>query len=59
MNTTSVTGPRLCPPPNPDPDPPTRFQVPPGAVDTHAHAAGETFGPSAATLRRRRRRRTI
>jgi 2-pyrone-4,6-dicarboxylate lactonase len=45
MNTTSVTGPRLCPPPNPHPHPPTRFQVPPGAVDTHAHVVGESFVP--------------
>jgi predicted TIM-barrel fold metal-dependent hydrolase len=29
-----------CPPPDPDPHGPTRFAVPPGAVDTHAHVIG-------------------
>jgi len=29
-----------CPPPDPHPHGPTRFAVPPGAVDTHAHVIG-------------------
>lgn len=29
-----------CPPPDPDPHGPTRFRVPPGAVDAHAHVIG-------------------
>ena len=29
-----------CPPPDPHPRGPTRFAVPPGAVDTHAHVIG-------------------
>jgi 2-pyrone-4,6-dicarboxylate lactonase len=35
------TGPApACPPPDPRPHGPTRFRVPPGAVDTHAHVIG-------------------
>lgn len=30
-------------PPDPNPRPPTRFRVPSGAVDTHAHVVGEHF----------------
>jgi predicted TIM-barrel fold metal-dependent hydrolase len=30
----------LCPGPDPDPGPPTRFKVPAGAVDCHAHIIG-------------------
>jgi predicted TIM-barrel fold metal-dependent hydrolase len=33
----------LCPPPDPSPHPPTRFTVPAGAVDTHAHVIGDAF----------------
>jgi 2-pyrone-4,6-dicarboxylate lactonase len=32
--------PPACPPPDPNPHGPTRFKVPPGAVDTHAHVIG-------------------
>ena len=32
--------PPACPPPDPRPHGPTRFTVPPGAVDTHAHVIG-------------------
>src|SRR4051794_7576641 len=32
--------PPLCPPPDPNPHGPTRFKVPPGAVDAHAHVIG-------------------
>ena len=45
MNATIDTVPRLCPPPHPHPHPPTRFRVPLGAVDTHAHVVGESFVP--------------
>ena len=31
------------PGPDPEPRPPVRFTVPPGAVDTHAHVVGDTF----------------
>lgn len=31
----------LCPPPDPAPHAPSRFVLPPGAVDTHAHLVGE------------------
>ena len=31
---------RDCPPPDPHPGGPTRYAVPPGAVDTHAHVIG-------------------
>lgn len=31
---------RACPGPDPDPTGPTRFAVPPGAIDTHAHVIG-------------------
>ncbi len=34
------TDPPACPGPAPDPHPPTRFRVPAGAVDTHAHVIG-------------------
>lgn len=30
----------LCAPPDPQPRPPSRFALPPGAVDTHAHIIG-------------------
>lgn len=33
----------LCPGPDPDPHPPTRFQLPHGAVDTHSHVIGTGF----------------
>jgi 2-pyrone-4,6-dicarboxylate lactonase len=33
----------ICPGPDPQPRPPTRFQVPVGAVDTHAHVIGDSF----------------
>jgi len=33
--------PRLSPPPDPYERPPTRFAVPPGAVDAHAHLVGD------------------
>ena len=33
----------LCPGPDPEPHPPTRFRLPPGAVDTHAHVIGTDF----------------
>ncbi|MFI6369163.1 amidohydrolase family protein [Nocardia sp. NPDC050630] len=36
---------RICPGPNPDPAKPTRFTVPTGAVDTHAHVVGTDFVP--------------
>jgi len=45
MNATIDTVLRLCPPPHPHPHPPTRFRVPLGAVDTHAHVVGESFVP--------------
>src|SRR6202012_4947380 len=45
MNSTIDTVPRLCPPPHPHPHAPARFQVPLGAVDTHAHVVGESFVP--------------
>ncbi len=32
--------PRPCPPPDPKPRGPSRYAVPPGAVDTHAHVIG-------------------
>ena len=32
--------PPACPPPDPNPHGPTRFKIPPGAVDTHAHVIG-------------------
>ncbi len=32
--------PRPCPPPDPNPRGPTRYEVPKGAVDTHAHIIG-------------------
>ena len=32
--------PRPCPPPDPDPRGPTRYRVPEGAADTHAHLIG-------------------
>lgn len=37
-----MTGPEppACPPPDPDPAGPTRYAVPPGAVDSHAHVIG-------------------
>jgi 2-pyrone-4,6-dicarboxylate lactonase len=44
-----------CPAPDSDPQPPTRFTVPPGAVDTHAHIIGRdlieqrSFTPPLAT----------
>ena len=31
---------RDCPAPDPHPEGPTRYVVPPGAVDTHAHVIG-------------------
>ncbi len=33
----------LCPPPDPNPRPPTRFVLPRGAVDTHAHVIGADY----------------
>jgi 2-pyrone-4,6-dicarboxylate lactonase len=36
---------QLCPPPDPRPRPPSRFQMPACAVDTHAHVVGEKFVP--------------
>ena len=33
----------LCPGPDPDPRPPTRFRLPRGAVDTHSHVVGTDF----------------
>jgi 2-pyrone-4,6-dicarboxylate lactonase len=37
----SLTGePRPCPPPDPNPRGPTRYEVPKGAMDTHAHVIG-------------------
>jgi 2-pyrone-4,6-dicarboxylate lactonase len=33
----------ICPGPDPQPHPPTRFTVPIGAVDTHAHVVGSSF----------------
>jgi 2-pyrone-4,6-dicarboxylate lactonase len=37
----SLSGePRACPPPDPNPHGPTRYEVPEGAVDTHAHVIG-------------------
>jgi 2-pyrone-4,6-dicarboxylate lactonase len=33
----------LCPPPDPEPRGPTCFEVPAGAVDTHAHVVGSRF----------------
>jgi 2-pyrone-4,6-dicarboxylate lactonase len=33
----------ICPAPDPNPHPPTRFTVPTGAVDTHSHVVGDTF----------------
>ncbi len=33
----------LCPLPDPEPHPPTRFCVPAGAVDTHAHVIGTDY----------------
>ena len=33
----------LCPGPDPQPHPPTRFRLPHGAVDTHAHVVGTDF----------------
>ena len=35
-----MADPPACPPPDPAPHGPTRFAVPPGAVDTHAHVIG-------------------
>ncbi len=35
-----VGSPPACPAPAPNPHGPTRFMVPPGAVDTHAHVIG-------------------
>src|SRR5215210_3918351 len=37
---TPVGSPPVCPAPDPNPHGPTRFEVPPGAVDTHAHVIG-------------------
>jgi 2-pyrone-4,6-dicarboxylate lactonase len=38
---TTIDRDALCPRPDPAPHAPTRFTVPPGAVDTHAHLVGE------------------
>jgi len=40
---TDVDRDAICPGPDPNPRPPTRFTAPPGAVDTHAHVVGEDF----------------
>lgn len=32
-----------CPPPDPEPRPPSRFVLPKGAVDTHAHVVGTDY----------------
>lgn len=40
---TDVDRDAICPAPDPNPRPPTRFTVPTGAVDTHAHVVGPEF----------------
>jgi len=35
----------LCAPPDPDPRAPSRFKLPHGAVDAHAHVIGQAFVP--------------
>lgn len=44
MDTTAVEKtPPPCPGPDSNPHGPSRFTVPPGAVDTHAHIVGDHF----------------
>ncbi len=45
MDSTTGTVPPLSPPPDAHPHPPVRFDVPVGAVDTHAHIVGDSFVP--------------
>jgi len=40
LGSTPRPEPPACPPPDPAPHGPTRFAVPPGAVDSHAHVIG-------------------
>ena len=45
MDNTTGTVPPLSPAPDAHPHPPVRFEVPVGAVDTHAHIVGDSFVP--------------
>ena len=45
MNSTTETVAQLSPAPDAHPHPPVRFEVPLGAVDTHAHIVGDSFVP--------------
>jgi hypothetical protein len=45
MNSTTGTVAQLSPAPDAHPHPPVRFDVPLGAVDTHAHIVGDSFVP--------------
>jgi 2-pyrone-4,6-dicarboxylate lactonase len=45
MHSTPGTMPSLSPAPDAHPHPPAGFQVPAGAVDTHAHIVGDSFVP--------------